>query len=49
MLHLNDMRSWAVSEATVAYYAPHVGGLFNFVDRTGFIEGRVWCVAWHLT
>jgi len=41
---------WGVSEATVAYYAPHLGGLFNFVDRTGFIDasvskGRVWSVS----
>ena len=35
---------WAISEATVAYYAPHVGGLFNFVDQTGFTDGRVWYV-----
>ena len=35
---------WAVSEATVAYYAPHCGGIFNFVDQTGYIEGRVWYV-----
>jgi len=41
---------WGVSEATVAYYAPHLGGMFNFVDRTGFIDdtvskGRVWYVS----
>jgi len=36
--------SWPVSEATVAYYAPHIGGLFNFIDSTGFIEGRMWYV-----
>jgi hypothetical protein len=35
---------WAISEATVAYYSPHTGGLFNFVDQTGFTEGRVWYV-----
>jgi adhesin/invasin len=28
--------------ATVAYYAPHVGGMFNIVGSTGSMEGRVW-------
>jgi hypothetical protein len=31
-------------KATVAYYAPHVGGMFNYAGSDGYIEGRVWYV-----
>ena len=30
--------------ATVAYYSPHMGGMFSFVGSTGYMEGRVWYV-----
>ena len=39
----NPRRSKIVAgHATVAYYAPHVGGMFQFAGSTGYIEGRVW-------
>jgi len=28
--------------ATVAYFSPHTGGIFNYAGTTGFVDGRVW-------
>ena len=33
-----------MGHATVAYYAPHCGGIFSYVGSTGYMEGRVWYV-----
>jgi len=39
----NPARSqMSAGHATVAFYSPHMGGVFNYVDSTGFVDGRVW-------
>merc|ERR1712166_555085 len=32
----------SAGHATVAFYSPHMGGMFNYVDSTGFVDGKVW-------